>query len=1274
MHSNSCVPLIPLVLGSGGGNIGTFHIVMKKMQIISWLKHLMRSVFIRFLMVSFLVSSSSGLLAQKVSLFDGKSFAGWEGDTDKVWRIEDGVIVGGSMEGNPRNEFLATKKSFDHFRLTLEYKLLGTEGFVNGGVQFRSRRIEQPANEMTGYQADIGAGWSGSLYDESRRNTMLATADKERIQSLEKAGEWNAYEILAQGGMVKLFLNGVHTVTYVEADPDIPLDGLIALQIHGNCKAEISFRNIEIEALTAPSIPPDGVVYSRFGDGQPTRSKPPFAGGQFRPDPNEVVVLIGQENFVREHKSGSLEARLMAGFPDAGMRFRSMAWEADTVYEQWRDLHFGSWQEQLQTAEAGILILQFGQMEAFDGVGRLLEFKAAYHRLLDQFASQTRRLVLVSPMPFEKPLASHAPDLTKRNADVAAYSNAVREVAEERQAIFVNLFQALSDRSKETPRLTEDGVHLTSDGLGIVGAFIADRLGAREVGASLLSELKPVIQAKNLLWFDAWRPANWSFAYGDRVTQRFGTAAGGAPSLHDSFKQRRPMIERFDQVIHQLAKGESIDVPPLHSMAEARVSPVAMTPEEQLATFETDGGYQVNLFASEAQDVVNPIQISWDERGRLYVACSPAYPQSLASIPPSDYVVVLEDSDHDGKADRHWRYAEGLNMIQGLEPGPDGLYVCDFDQLVYLKDTDGDAKADERHILFSGFGVGDTHQLINSISHGMDGSLWFTQGLHAMSLVESPWGIKRLDRAAVWRLRPRTLRLDGFFGGGMAGANCWGVVYDDFGQVFHKTGDRPHGYWTVPGMVRGASPMGSGSRELANQSYAQSPEQYHSVGAIFETSPKTTSIDIVGTQAMPDEIQGTALIGGYYGSVVELHRLEDDGAGFKTTQLPRVLRSTNNAFRPVDVSMGPDGSMYLADWYNQVIGHYQASYADPKRDKHHGRIWRISSTQHAPIRQPDLSSMTIPQLLDQLKSPERWTRYQAKRLLYYRPSLAVVAAADQWLESNGSEAKQNGQLLIELTGVYQAHETPRPSVVDGLLASTDFRARAYGARVAGEWAHQTDQSPKWLRKAVHDAHARVRLEAVVGCSYLQAEEGVSIATESLQHPSDKYLDYALRQSVRALQPGWMESWTTGVLKLATQVQRDYLKDLVGNPPQPPSEGQVLYEMACMPCHQPDGKGLVGVYPSVVNSDWVQGKPEMLIRIVLHGLEGPILVNGHSFQSTAPVQMPSFAGLPDEQLAALLTYLRGSFENNADPIASDEVARVRAESKDRRTPWTFEELQ
>jgi hypothetical protein len=181
-------------------------------------------------------------------LFNGQDLTGWDGDPG-VWRVREGAIVGGSMLGNPRNEFLATTRRYKNFVLRLEYRLVGTEGFVNGGVQVRSVRIPQPTNEMSGYQADIGAGHSGCLYDESRRKKFLARGTEEQIKRLEKPGDWNRYEIRCEGPRVEITLNGEKTVSYAESDPSVGADGLIALQIHGNCKAEIAFRNLRIEEL-----------------------------------------------------------------------------------------------------------------------------------------------------------------------------------------------------------------------------------------------------------------------------------------------------------------------------------------------------------------------------------------------------------------------------------------------------------------------------------------------------------------------------------------------------------------------------------------------------------------------------------------------------------------------------------------------------------------------------------------------------------------------------------------------------------------------------------------------------------------------------------------------------------------------------------------------------------------------------------------------------------------------------------------------------------------
>jgi hypothetical protein len=189
-------------------------------------------------------------VAKPVSLFDGKTFKGWQGDTIHTWRIEDGAIIGGSLVNEvPHNEFLSTNKSYGNFILRLKFKLAGT-GFVNAGVQLRSQRATNPAYEMIGYQADLGDKYWGCLYDESRRDSVLAKPpDTKAIYNLLKTDGWNDYQIRCEGKRIRLWINGVQTVDYTEADNSIPQVGLIALQIHGGGKAQVWYKDIMIEEL-----------------------------------------------------------------------------------------------------------------------------------------------------------------------------------------------------------------------------------------------------------------------------------------------------------------------------------------------------------------------------------------------------------------------------------------------------------------------------------------------------------------------------------------------------------------------------------------------------------------------------------------------------------------------------------------------------------------------------------------------------------------------------------------------------------------------------------------------------------------------------------------------------------------------------------------------------------------------------------------------------------------------------------------------------------------
>ena len=182
-----------------------------------------------------------------VTLFDGRTFNGWEGNL-KVFRIEDGAIVAGSLADKiPRNEFLCTTKAYGDFELRLKVKLLGGDR-ANAGIQFRTRRIPNH-HEVSGYQADMGTGWWGALYDESRRNKVLKGPDQAKMKDLVRSGEWNDYVIRAEGKRIQLWVNGVQTVDYTEEDPGIEATGVIAVQIHSGPPSEAWYKDITIVEL-----------------------------------------------------------------------------------------------------------------------------------------------------------------------------------------------------------------------------------------------------------------------------------------------------------------------------------------------------------------------------------------------------------------------------------------------------------------------------------------------------------------------------------------------------------------------------------------------------------------------------------------------------------------------------------------------------------------------------------------------------------------------------------------------------------------------------------------------------------------------------------------------------------------------------------------------------------------------------------------------------------------------------------------------------------------
>lgn len=853
----------------------------------------------------------------------------------------------------------------------------------------------------------------------------------------------------------------------------------------------------------------------------------PFPNRVFSPIEGETLVLAGQANLVLEQARGFLEAFLVRRFGGQRLRIRNMAWEGDTVFEQWRDLNFGDWGEQLEAAGATSVLAWFGQMEALEAgrraedaglppgtvdPGEVARFEDAYAQLLDRFAARTARLVLVAPLPFESaPEGARTPDPARFNPIVSAFSTAVRELASRRGAVFVDL--DLPGASASGRRLTTNGIHLNEDGWLEAAAQLAGGLGAGSAPERPDERLLEEIRHKNRMWFNCWRTMNWAFAYGDRTTQLFGSAAGPHPPLTEELKQFIPLVAGDDRRIHAVALGEPVGPRTIALSGESEPGPPAIPPEEERASFRVADGFDVNLFASEADGIINPVRMNWDASGRLWVCCIPTYPHIDPGTEPGDYLMVCEDADGDGRADRFTRFAEGLFLPMGVEFSATGVYVCENTQLVHLEDRDGDGRADSREVVLSGFGTADTHQLINSIRWGGDGALWFSQGHHIYSRVETPWGISRLDKAGIWRFDPRRLHLQGFFNLSTAGANDWGVVFDDWGQVFHGTGDRNVAYYSVPGLVP-----------------TLFPRDYNGVGAMFQSQAKNNGLDFMGSSALPADWRGHAVSGVFMGNSVDVHRVIDDASGFRSEVVETLIASDRTEFRPVDVLMGPDGGIYVCDWFNKVIGHYQASYRHPERDRSHGRIWRLTWKDGQPVRRPDLASLDADGLAERLRSGERWERDLARRRLFALPSDEVLPVARRLAAASDFSFPGGAALAIDLLGVLGAHDEPDELILDRLLDHGDPRVRAVATRFVGLWGNRFSDSLALLRRAVADEHPRVRLEAVVACGWiapLRAGEAMETAVRALDRPTDRFIEFALGQTAQALAPAWTDALAGG---------------------------------------------------------------------------------------------------------------------------------------------------
>ncbi|MEM7383725.1 MAG: PVC-type heme-binding CxxCH protein [Verrucomicrobiota bacterium] len=822
---------------------------------------------------------------------------------------------------------------------------------------------------------------------------------------------------------------------------------------------------------------------------------------------NDQVIWIGNTFAERMQYFGEIESRLHARYPEHNLVVRNLGWSADTVSRRPRPKDFGDLHHYLSEAKADVILACYGFNETwdYDGDAGIDRFKGDLVSLLKDLKGKkyngrsSPRIVLYSPLACE---GTTVPDTASRNRLLQRYTKTMENAAASIGIPFVDLYtasQALYARNRNATH-TINGIHLTADGYTeLAPSILPDHLFATLPNGAPLDAIRAEVLEKNDTFFDWYRTVNSFYIHGDRK-RPYGTV---------NFPlERRKLLEMTrirDQRIWKAARGETlppelddastVEIPATFPGKRGGTSP-ALSPAEERARFEVAEGFRVELFASEEEfpELRNPVAINFDAAGRLWVATRPSYPHALPGVKPNDRILIFEDADQDGKADKRTIFAENLYLPLGFAFGKNGVYVSQEPNLVFLEDTDHDSVADRETIVLHGFGSEDCHHAIHNFVWGPGGGLYMQESVFHHTQVETIHGPRRSTDNAVFRFDPRTHHLD-IVSRLPPGGNPWGYAINRWGEHLYVA--RHH-----------------------NASLINQPESGNVANARYgNRDNRNCGQEFISSRHWPDEFQGKVFSNQYKNfQGVLLHDWTDDGTTFKHGRLGQVFEAHNKACIPVDLQLGPEGALYVADWYNPVLGHMQYSLRDERRDSSKGRIWRVT-WKDRPLDTPAvIVGASTEELLDLLKAYENRTRYRARRALWDLPDKTLRPALAKWVAALDPSEPDQAHHLTEALWLHQQRGWINAELFRWVSSHSDHRARAAAAHLLRYWSEDLPGAHAHFQRLANDRHPKVRLETVASSTWADPSIAVAVLDLVSEGPQDSYLKFALSNARKALGP------------------------------------------------------------------------------------------------------------------------------------------------------------